>query len=145
MANRIFILPLIWMLGMPVRAELLKMSLLRKPPARFTLKLDIFNGSREAAGDSPGRTAREQTPTAQAEALQKTIAEEISQSISYEGFVSKNSMKSALLSVSGEFFVVSEKDLILDKIKILKISKDMVTIEYDNLPYDIRLKGDQND
>ena len=133
------------MLGMPARAELLKLSLLRKPAARFTLKMDIFNGSRDTAGDSRGQDARGQTPAAQAEALQKTIAEEIAQSISYEGFVSKNSMKSALLNVSGEFFVVSEKDMILDKIKILKISKDMVTIEYDNLPYDIRLKGEQND
>ena len=40
--------------------------------------------------------------------------------------------------------MVSEQDMILDKIKILKISKDVVTIEYDSQPYDIRIKGDQN-
>jgi hypothetical protein len=135
---------LIWMLGMPVRAELLKLSLLQKPAARFTLKLDIFNGIRPSAGDNRAQTTQGQMPAAQAEALQKTIAEEISQSINYEGFIIKNSKKSALLNVSGEFFVVSEQDLILDKIKILKISKDAVTIEYDNQPYDIRIKGDQN-
>ena len=132
------------MLSMPVRAELLKLSLLQKPAARFTLKLDIFNGNRETAGDGRGQTNHGQVPAAQAEALQKSIAEEISQSITYEGFIIKNSKKSVLLNVSGEFFVVSEQDMILDKIKILKISKDVVTIEYQNQPYDIRIKGDQN-
>lgn len=130
------------MLGMPLRAELLKLSLLDKPAARFTLKLDIFNGGE--AGENRGQTAQGQTPAAQAETLQKTIAEEISQSISYEGFIVKNSKRSALLNVSGEFFMVGEQDVILDKIKILKISKDVVTIEYDGKPYDIRIKGDQN-
>ena len=49
--------------------------------------------------------------------------------------------KSALLNVSGEFFVVGEQETILDKIKILKISKDVVTVEYENQSYDIRIKG----
>ena len=83
-------------------------------------------------------------PAARADALQKTIAEEISQSITYEGFIVKNSKRSALLNVSGEFIMVNEHDQVLGKIKILKISKDVVTIEYDNQPYDIRIKGDQN-
>ena len=54
----------------------------------------------------------------------------------------KDARKSALLNVSGEFFVVGEGEVILDKIKVLKISKDVVTVEYDNQPYDIRIKGD---
>lgn len=143
MANRIFALLLLCLLGLPARAELLKMSLLNRPAARFTLKLDIFNGSSEAAGNS-SQAGQKQTPAAQAETLQKSIAEEIAQSISYEGFIVRNLKKSALLNVSGEFFVVGEQETILDKIKILKISKDVVTIEYENQPYDIRIKGDQN-
>lgn len=141
MANRILTLLLIWMLCLPLRAELLKLSLLQKPAASFTLKLDIFNGSGET---DRGQTSQDLMPAARADTLQKTIAEEISQSITYEGFIVKNSKRSALLNVSGEFFIVNEHDQILDKIKILKISKDVVTIEYDNLPYDIRIKGDQN-
>jgi len=143
LANRIFALLLLCLLGLPARAELLKMSLLNRPAARFTLKLDIFNGSSEAAGDS-SQAGQKQTPAAKAETLQKSIAEEIAQSISYEGFIVRNLKKSALLNVSGEFFVVGEQETILDKIKILKISKDVVTIEYENQPYDIRIKGDQN-
>ena len=143
MANRIFILPLLVMLAMPLRAELLKWSLLQKPAAPFTLKLDLFNSRGPATGDS-GLAAQGQVPATQAEALQKSIAEEIAQSISYIGIIVKNSKKMALLDVSGESFIVSEQDMILDKIRILKISRETVTIEYDNQPYDIRIKGDQN-
>lgn len=141
MANRLLSLLLIWMLCLPLRAELLKLSLLQKPAAGFTLKFDIFNGSSET---DRGQTTQGQMPAAQADTLQKTIAEEISQSITYEGFIVKNSKRSALLNVSGEFIMVNELDQVLGKIKILKISKDVVTIEYDNQPYDIRIKGDQN-
>lgn len=129
------------MLCLPLRAELLKLSLLQKPAASFTLKFDIFNGS---SGTDRGQTTQGQMPVARADTLQKTIAEEISQSITYEGFIVKNLKRSALLNVSGEFIMVNEHDQVLGKIKILKISKDVVTIEYDNQPYDIRIKGDQN-
>jgi len=121
----------------PLRAELLKLGLLKKPAPRFTLRLDIFQGRR---GDGGARAAGP-AGASQPEALQKTIAEEIAQSVFYEGFIVKNSKKSALLNVSGEFFAVSEGDMILDKIKVLKISKDTVTIEYDGQPYEIRIKG----
>ncbi|HEX7502958.1 MAG TPA: hypothetical protein VF451_06025, partial [Acidobacteriota bacterium] len=104
--------------------------------------LDIFQG--RGVGDQengrPGTAAA--TGPAQAEKLQKSIAEEIQQSVSYEGFIVKDARKSALLNVSGEFFVAGEGDVLLEKIKVLKISKDVVTIEYDKLPYDIRIKGD---
>jgi len=124
----------------PLRAELLKLGLLKKPAQRFTLRLDIFQGSRGNGGEPGAGPAASSRP----EALQKSIAEEIAQSIFYEGFIVKNSKKSALLNVSGDFFSVSEGDTILDKIKVLKISKDTVTIEYDSRPYEIRIKGDQN-
>jgi hypothetical protein len=142
LANKLCVLTLLLALGAPLRAELLKLSLLAKPARAFTLKLDVFQG--RGPGDqenvSPGAAAA--TGPAQAEKLQKSIAEEIQQSVSYEGFIVKNARKSALLNVSGEFFVAGEGDVLLEKIKVLKISKDAVTIEYDNQPYDIRIKGD---
>jgi hypothetical protein len=124
-------------------AELLKLSLLEKPAPAFTLKLDIFNGALSSGGDSrPGN--QQVLQPAQVAAAQKTIAEEIFQSINYEGYVIKNAKKSALLNVSGEFFMVGEQEQVLEKIKVLKISKDMVTIEYEGQPYDIKIKGDEN-
>lgn len=142
MANRLCAVMLLLALGAPLRVELLKLSLLAKPARPFTLKLDIFQG-RGAGNLGSGRPgAAAATGPAQAEKLQKSIAEEIQQSVSYEGFIVKNARKSALLNVSGEFFVAGEGEILLEKIKVLKISKDVVTIEYDNQPYDIRIKGD---
>jgi hypothetical protein len=127
-------------LSAPLRAELLKLSLLAKPAPKFTLKLDIFQG-RDPADRENGPPAAAMGP-AQAENLQRTIAEEIQQSITYEGFIVKNGRKLALLNVSGEFFTVGEGEVVLEKIKILKISNDAVIIEYDGQHYDIRIKGE---
>lgn len=128
---------------MPARAELLKLSLLKKHPPAFSLKLDIFNGDMSSGNDA--RSGKQQAlQPAQVAAVQKTIAEEIYQSISYEGYVIKNAKVSALLNVSGEFYMVSEQDQILEKIKILKISENIVTIEYENQTFDIKIKGDDN-
>jgi len=66
-----------------------------------------------------------------------------SQSVT-KAMLSRMPKKSALLSISGEFFMVSEQDQILDKIKVIKIDKNVVTIEYENQPYDIKIKGDEN-
>jgi hypothetical protein len=135
-------LALALLLAMPARGELLRLSLLKKNMPAFTVKRDIFNGgSASAAAGQPGKQA---PPAVQAAAVQKTIAEEIYQSVSYEGFVIKDGKRSALLNVSGEFFMVSEGDLVLEKITILKISRDVVTIEYESAPYEIRIKGDAN-
>jgi hypothetical protein len=126
--------------ALPVRAELLQLERLRRPAPRFTLKLDIFRGGADMGAPA---VAAEPTP-AQAEVLQRSIAEEIAQSISYEGSIMKNARTLALLNVSGEFFTVGEGEAILDKIRILKITRQVVTIEYDGQPYEIRIKGDQN-
>jgi hypothetical protein len=141
LANRISALLLLCLIALPARAELLKTSLLARAAGPFRMKLDIFNGNSQVPVDT---ASQKQTPAAQAETLQKSIAEEIAQSISYEGFIVRNGRRSALLNISGESFVVGEQETILDKIKILKISKDVVTIEYEKQPYDIRIKGDQN-
>ncbi len=128
------------LLGASARAELLKLSLLQKPAPHFTLRIDIFH---DAASANPVQKATTTAP-AQAETLQRSIAEEIAQSVTYEGFILKNAKRLALLNVSGEFFAVSEGDAILDKFKVLKIAKDKVTIEYDGQPYEILIKGEQN-
>lgn len=138
--NKSLALLLLLLLFLPAPAELLKLERLQKPRPRFTLKQDIFHGG--ADDDAATLPAAAPTPV-QAEVLQRTIAEEIAQSVSYEGFILKGSKPMALLNVSGEFFTVGEKEMILDKIRILKIAKEMVTIEYDGQPYEIRSKGDQ--
>jgi hypothetical protein len=138
LANKIAATLLLFLLSaISTPAELLKLSLLEKPAPVFTLRLDIFNGDMSSGSDSrPGN--QQALQPAQVAAIQKY------QSISYEGYVIKNAKKSALLNISGEFFMVSEQEQILERIKILKISRDVVTIEYENQPYDIKIKGDEN-
>jgi hypothetical protein len=126
----------------PAPTGLLKLDLLQRPARRFTLKMDIFRSGADDGAARPTAGAA-QAPPAQAEVLQRSIAEEIAQSVSYEGFILKNAKPLALLNVSGEFFTVGEQESILDKIRLLKITREMVTIEYDGQPYEIRIKGDQ--
>ncbi len=122
----------------PARAELLKLSLLEKPAPRFTVKLDLFRGGEAAA---PQPASRADGPVA-AETLQQSIADEIAQSVSFDGYIVKSGTPLALLNVSGDFFTVSEGETILGKIRVLKITRQTVTIEYDGQPYDIRTKGE---
>lgn len=122
----------------PARAELLKLSLLDKPAPRFSVKLDLFRGG-EAAPQQPA--ARADGPGS-AESLQQSIAEEITQSVSFDGIIVKNGTPLALLNVSGDFFTVGEGETILGKIRVLKITREMVTIEYDGQPYEIPTKGE---
>lgn len=124
----------------PLGAELLKLSLLARQAPPFTLKQDIFRTAEDGAAPVADNPAEPR----QVEALQRSIAEEIYQSVSYEGFILKNARRLALLNVSGDFFAVGEGDVIVGKIRILRVGKDTVTIEYDGQPYEIRIKGDQN-
>ena len=143
MANSVLLWLLAATMSPPPQVELVKLSLLDKPARPFTMTVDIFNGNL-AAGAAPTQENPSEAKAAQEEALQKSIAEEIAQSVVYEGYVLKESKRSALLSVSGEFFMVGEQDTVLDKIKILKITQDTVTIEYDGQLYEIMIKGEPN-
>lgn len=129
-------------LGIPLvqHGELIRKSLLLKPHAPFTNARDLF--AVQPAGMAGGETPRSRTE--QQKEKQKTIQEEISQSIIYEGYLIKNGKKTALLSVSGDFFYVGEGDSILDKIKVIGISQETVVIEYENQKFEIKLKGEGN-
>lgn len=122
----------------PARAELLKLSLLEKPVPRFAVKLDLFRGGEPAAPQPAGR-ANSPVPAA---SLQQSIADEIAQSVSFDGLIVKDGTPLALLNVSGDFFTVGEGETVLGKIRVLKITREMVTIEYDGQPYEIRTKGE---
>lgn len=142
MANKRAVLPLLALLlawaAEPAGAELLKLSRLEKPAPRFSLRRDLFAGDADSA-PTPGGAAA----PAQAAALQQSIAEEIANSVSYEGIILKGAKPLALLNVSGEFHTVGEGETILDKIRVLKITREQVTIEYDGRPYEIRKKGEE--
>jgi hypothetical protein len=122
----------------PAGAELLKRSRLQRPLPPFTMKRDLFAGEEAPASARDGERvqAREQT-------LQQSIAEEIASSLSFEGIILKGGKPLALLNVSGEYHTVGEGETILDKIRILTITRERVTIEYDGQSFEIRKKGEE--
>ncbi len=73
------------------------------------------------------------------------IEAQVMQSVSFEGYVIKRTRSHALLSVNGEFFIAAKDDIIQEKIKILKIDKQEVTIEVDSKRITIQLKEDDED
>ena len=129
---------------MPARAELLKLSLLEKPAPAFTLKQDIFNGAMSAGGESRPQNQQADCSRLRLRPRKKPSPKKYSSRSVTKATLSRMARNRRLLNVSGEFFMVGEQDQILEKIKILKISKNVVTIEYENQPYDIKIKGDEN-
>jgi hypothetical protein len=133
---------IILILGGPLlqHGELIRKSSLLRPRIPFSIARDLF--AARPAGMAGGETPK--AATEQVKEKQKTIQEEISQSILYEGYLIKNGKKTALLSVSGDFFYVGEGDSILDKIKVIGVSREAVIIEYENQKFEIKLKGEEN-
>jgi hypothetical protein len=73
------------------------------------------------------------------------IEDEIRRSLFYEGYVIKKPNNFALISSNGEFFAVGVGDIILERIKILTIDKEIITVEVDSRKIEIQLKGDDSD
>jgi len=72
-----------------------------------------------------------------AEETHNTLQETLAQSIQYGGTFSIGETMVALLNVSGESFSVKEGEVILEQIKIIKITPDQVTVEYEGQSFTI--------
>ncbi|MCK5057694.1 MAG: hypothetical protein KAT34_13615 [Candidatus Aminicenantes bacterium] len=133
-----------------LRSEIIKVSVLQADKKDFVIKRDIFSPLKlrpdvqpkqiEPIIDEPVKEEEQKDETS-AEAM----AAEIKQNISFEGYVIKYKKNHALLSINGEFFVAAEADIVLEKIKIVKIEKKELTVEVDANIYKIKLKGDDED
>lgn len=128
--------------SLPTSAELIRRSLLLQKRSPFSIRRDIFMALPLTASATASDNTQDQPGSGQSQ--QATVQEEISQSISYEGFLVKENRKTALLSIGGDVYVVGEGETILERIKVLSISREMITIEYEGQPYQIKLKGDEN-
>ena len=125
--------------------EIIKFSELKGEKPNFSIKRDIFSAEKMQITD-PSRFKREMlVPTEKVKKVEKDIEAEIRQGVFFEGYIIKNTKNHALLSVNGEFFIVCERDIILNKIKILKIEKKKVIIEVESKKFEIKLKGDKDD
>ena len=132
-----------------IQAEIIRLSKLTSEKKEFSIKRDIFSPFKGNVGRKPvviptplpkpkleGKKPKEVEPD---------VEEEIRESVAFEGYIIRNAGKLALLTVNGEFFVVGKDDLVLDKIKIIKVEKKQVTVEVNSNVIEINLKEDEND
>ncbi len=129
-----------------VHADIIHFSKLEKEKTNFSFKKDLFSPQ---PGVGTPALSREEKRAIQNrfenEKPEKSPEKEIQESVSFEGFIEKNEKILALISVNGDFFVVSEGDVILDKLKIIRIDKEKITLELDNQRIEIQLKGESHD
>lgn len=138
--KRLFPLLLVLGAALTLQGELIRKSRLLQSYPPFAISKDIFT----AQPAIPSGVGAPQVQREQEKEKRKTVQEEINQSIVYEGYLVKNAKRTALLSVSGDFFFVNEADTILDKIRIVRISQTTVIIEYENQKFEIQIKGEEN-
>jgi len=138
LANRVRLALLLLLLGTGLSAELIKFSSLNPPRPAPKVKRNIFSLVSSLPLAMPPRALKEAPPPPPPE---RNVAEEIRQSVIFEGYVVKDGKRSAMISSSGEFFIVGIGDTVLEKIKILAISPTQCTVEFEGQPYEIYLKG----
>lgn len=134
-----------------LQGEIIKVSLLKSEKKEFAVERDIFSPIKM----KPDVTPRNIEPVIKEpvepveEEIKESAAEdmeaEINQSISFEGYVIKRNRNHALLSINGEFHIAAENEVVLEKIKIIKIEKSELTVEVDAKTFKINLKGDEED
>ncbi len=129
--------------------EIIKVSLLKKDVEDFSYKRDIFSpvplnpvaGAKEAAR----QFAPPPPPPKEEEEAEADLAEEIRQSVLFEGYIIKNSRSHALLNINGEYFVVGEGDMVTEKMKVVEVGREGIKVEAESMVIEILLKGDENE
>jgi len=146
LAALIFTVGFFMFFDLHLQAEIINVSKLKGKNKEFSIKRDIFSPFKGNVGHKPVMRVEPPPPPKVEEKKPKEVktdvAEEIRGSVAFEGYVMRDARRLALLTVNGEFFVVGKDDLILDKIKIINVEKEQVTVEVDSTMIEIKLKGD---
>ena len=130
--------------------EIIKISKLDKTAKEFSINRDIFSPELMKPVD-PGIGRKQPRPPPPPPEIKRDIPivdpkadiEEEIQGLSYEGYVIKNSKNCALVSMNGEFHAVTIGDIILEKIKIIKIDRKTITVEVESHEFEIQIKEDE--
>jgi hypothetical protein len=130
--------------------EIINISKLTKGIQKFTIKRDIFSPDIMRPNVPAPRLPTQEMLLPKKEDEKKVeqekksiLEDEIRNNLSYEGYVVKNSKNIALVSLNGEFYAVSEGDIVDEKITIIMIEKEAITVEFDNNILEIQLKGEE--
>lgn len=117
-------------------AEIIHLSRFKQKRGEFQVKRDLFNSSQ-----IPGaaRTSPSPSPEDMEQETVESLQDTLNKSIQFNGYIQSGDTLKATLSISGEFYMVGEGETILDRIKIIKITKEKITIEYEGQPFDIEI------
>ena len=128
--------------------EIIKLSQLKTEAGSLKVSRDLFS-LKPITAPGPGQADPRRMGPGQGhgpgnqpeEPEQISLEQEVSRSIQYEGFISRASQPMALLTVNGEDFYTTENELLINKIKIIKIEATEITIELNDQQFKIRRKG----
>jgi hypothetical protein len=137
-----------------IPAEIINISKLDKIAREFSINRDIFSPDlMKPAAPAPDIGKQQFTPQPpplpeeEKRVLPsvdpKAVIEKDLQGLSYEGFVIKESKSCALISMNSEFYAVIVGDIILEKIKIIKIDRNTITVEVESYEFEIQIKEDE--
>ncbi len=135
--------PFFLLLSLTLSAEIIKISTLKKDPAEWRVKRNVFSLIPVSQGVSQSRAKPAPEPVLE-ELKPPDPGEEVRQTVSYEGFLIRNGKKSGLVSAGGDFLTVSEGDMILERFKVVAVNPGKLVVEYQGQNYEILIKGESN-
>lgn len=145
MRVRVFFLTFCFFAGVG-RGEIIHFSKLEKENRTFAYKRNLFlpetmtRPSLDPVLPDKGIQAMPEEKQ-----IEKEVKDEVRQAVFFEGYIENNNQFIALVSVDGEFFPVAVGDVIMDKIKVIDISKNRIICEVESQEVEIPIKGDNDD
>lgn len=133
------------------KEEILDTAKLKKKTLEFNISRDIFSPdtmkpkiNQPVVRPKPPPPPVVKPPVKEEIDKEKEVEEEVQRILFYEGYVIKSTRNVALVSANGEFHAVVAGDIVLDRIKIIKIEKEFIVVEVDDKQIEIQIKGDDS-
>lgn len=144
--KKFFILLFLISAGVSLQAEIIKMShVTNKKGIVFSMKRDIFSANVLISNETQNVKRNDYLKTQEKKEEKPDLEEEVRKGIFFEGYILKSGKIHGLINVNGEFFVVRKDDVLLNKIKVIKIDEKEISVEVESTIFKIKLKGDEND
>ena len=148
MSNRLVFLLLIIFFTSLISSSVIKTENLKKID-KFMIKRDLFNPYKRFDNDKKTVVKRVEVKpikkTEEQQVKRNNIEDEVRNNVTYNGYSIRGDKFIAVITVAGESYIVKDNDLVLNKIKILSIDKKEIKIEVENLSFNIKISGDEDE
>ena len=146
MSNKILVFIMLVFISFSLSTSVLNLDKIRKT-GEFKIKRDLFNSFKSF---DKNEMSIKKNDIKKVEKEQKTekkfnIEEEVKNNIIYSGYSLKKNKYFAVITVAGEVFIVQNGDVVLNKIKIIEIKEDEIIVEVENIKFNIKISGDENE